>query len=485
MDIRQLPPLRLDEIPGLVLTLWPDGQVEFINRRTLEFYGQPATSFRTWLDFVHPDDRERVTGSWAECLSMGKPLEIEARARHASGSYRWLHARIEPIRDDTARLIRWCCLLTDIEDQKRAENALRANAHHWRLIVDGIPGLICTNTPDGEVELVNETLLNYTGKPLEELRQWAVVVHAEDLPEVARRWQTSIQTELPFDVEVRVRRADGLYRWFHCRGLPVYDGGGCVQRWCNLLTDIEDRKAAEGQLRAREKELARATQIATVGELSAAIAHEINQPLAAIVNNGHACRGWLNAAPPNVERALLSLERIIRDGKAAAEVIQRIRALYRQAPPSKELLNVNDVIEEVCHLISGELRRKSIALSTELQRTIPPTKADRVQLQQVISNLTRNAVEAMEPPAAGPRDLRIVSLREADRIVVQVGDTGVGVADTRGIFEPFFTTKPNGMGMGLAICRSIIEAHGGELWAARAASVGSIVSFALPIALDA
>lgn len=236
------------------------------------------------------------------------------------------------------------------------------------------------------------------------------------------------------------------------------------------------------QLRDTRERLARATQIAEVGELSASIAHEINQPLAAVVAHGHACHTWLTENPPNVPRALQSAKRIIRDAKGAADVIQRIRALYRHDPPHKDLLSVNELIEETGRLIEAEARGRSIVLRTRLARSLPRIQADRVQIQQVLFNLTRNAMEAMESVANRSRKLRIVSLEREGKVVVQVHDTGVGMEDFSSAFQPFYTTKPNGMGMGLAICRSIVESHNGRLWAEPAVPHGSIFTLSLPAA---
>ena len=602
--------LILDCIPGFVHTLTPQGEVEHVNRRIVEFFGLPPEQLRDWRHVTHPDDLARVGAVLAESLKTGATVEFESRGKRADGVFRWFQARGMPLRDSDGTIVRWYFSLADIDDRKRIEDALRASEHSLRLMVESIPGLICTNTAAGEVEYVNKRLLDYTGRSLEELRNWSIVVHPDDLPIVAELWQRSITTGVPFSVEVRILRADGAYRWFQCNGLPLRAEDGTILRWYNLITDIEDRKLAEERLRSREKELeliietlpayiwcaspegeliyvnrrvleytgvtfeqlagtsfehihpddrqviadawmrsaktetpyetqyrkrradgsfrwvqsigrlgrdehgraarwyglfididervkaeealretrsklARATQVATVGELSAAVAHEINQPLAAVIANAHACHSWLTATPPNMPRALVTLERIIRDGKSAADVIQRIRALYRHAPPGQDLVSINEVIGEICRLIEPEMRRRSIVLSTQLEPDLPPVLADRVQIQQVLSNLTRNAMEAMEPVMDRPRELSITSRRENDSVVIRIQDTGIGMHDFKSAFEPFFTTKPSGMGMGLAICRTIVDAHGGRLWASRPTPHGSLFSFSLPIATRA
>jgi C4-dicarboxylate-specific signal transduction histidine kinase len=219
-----------------------------------------------------------------------------------------------------------------------------------------------------------------------------------------------------------------------------------------------------------------------MSQLSASIAHEINQPLSAVLANGHACLRWLSAEPANLERAKLSADRIIRDGNSAAEVIRRIRSLFRHAPLVKSFLNLNEVIEEVCSLLTEELRTRGVVLEMDLQPDLLQVAADRIQMQQVLVNLVRNGVEAMDAVDDRPKRLLIRSCARGKEIAIDVRDHGVGLSDPETVFEPFYTTKESGMGMGLAICRSIIEAHGGRLWAGANAPHGATFGFALRIA---
>ena len=230
-------------------------------------------------------------------------------------------------------------------------------------------------------------------------------------------------------------------------------------------------------------QLAQAAQAASLAELSASIAHEVNQPLAAIVANSHACYRWLSAEPPNVERAKIIAERITRDANSAADVVSRIRALFRRTPQAKLSENVNRVITEVCRLMAEEIAAKDIRIETDLEQDLPSVALDRVQVQQVFVNLIRNGIEAMDALADDARTLRIRSCRDGvDAIRVEVRDAGTGFKHAERVFEPFFTTKANGMGMGLAICRTIIELHGGQLWTANNETRGATVAFTLPLA---
>jgi len=233
----------------------PAGDTEMANAQLVAYTGQTAEELKNWPEKIHPEDRALVAEGWRRALEAGNSYDGEERIRRADGVYRWFHSRGLPMLDTDGRIIRWYVLLTDIEDRKRAEKALCASELNFRLVVHSIPGLLCTNTAAGEVELLNQTLLNYTGKPLEELKNWQTIVHPGDLPAVTSLWAWSVETGHPFDVDVRVRRADGAYRWFHCRGLPLRDNDDRIIRWYNLLTDIEDRIQAEESLRTSEREL--------------------------------------------------------------------------------------------------------------------------------------------------------------------------------------------------------------------------------------
>jgi C4-dicarboxylate-specific signal transduction histidine kinase len=242
-----------------------------------------------------------------------------------------------------------------------------------------------------------------------------------------------------------------------------------------------ERTRAQDALRDAREKVAQASKIASLAELSASIAHEINQPLQAIVANGHAGLRWLDATPPNIEKAIQTAKRVVRDGNAAAEVVSRIRALFKHAAPAKVDLDINKLILQVRTLMADEIQANEVSFETELGEDVPRIRADAVQIQQVIVNLVRNAIEAMAVTVEKTRPLSIRSRREEGNVVVDIQDHGVGLADSEKIFEPFITTKETGLGMGLAICRSIIEAHAGRIWAARNPERGVTFSFSLPV----
>ncbi|QCP48883.1 GHKL domain-containing protein [Trinickia violacea] len=255
-----------------------------------------------------------------------------------------------------------------------------------------------------------------------------------------------------------------------------------VMKFFGLDVDIDDREELSKALRDAQERLAQASRLAAVAELSASIAHEINQPLQAIVAHGRACVRWLAATPPRIDEAKHSAEQVLRDANAAADVVSRIRALFRHTAPQKVDLDINKLILQVCTLMADDIQRNAISLETMLGEDVPKISADAVQIQQVIVNLVRNAIEALATTEERPKLLVIRSRRDADNVVVDVVDHGPGQLDFEKIFEPFFTTKKTGMGIGLAICRSIIDAHVGDIWAVRNVSRGVTFSFSLPIA---
>jgi len=474
----------LDMFPGFVWTARPDGEIECSNQSVLDYTGMTLAELKNnWRSVVNPDDiavRERALDLMARS---GEPVERELRVRRFDGVYRWFHSRMRALRDEHGQVLRWYCISWDIEEHKRAEEALRESEHRLRLIIDTIPALVWVAKPDGSVEYTNQRVLDYFGVPEKDLAQfrWVHAVHPDDADAALRGWLRAVAAEASYEATHRHRSADGEYRWFQVRGEPLRDRDGRVLSWYGVTVDIDDRKQMEEALRSTRARLSRATRIATVAELSAAIAHEINQGLAAVVANGHALRRWLSSVSPNLERARLIAERIIRDGNSAADVVRRIRALFKQEAPTKVPLDVNEVIAEVLRLSGDKVRRKSSYVETDLEENLPMTLADRIQIQQVIINLVHNAIESMEDVTNRPRLLSIRSRRDATNIIVEIRDYGRGLENAEKIFEPFFTTKENGMGMGLAICRSIVEAHDGRLSATTSEKQGTTFCFTLPI----
>jgi len=362
---------------------------------------------------------------------------------------------------------------------------LRRQEKKLRDVVETIPTFAWTALPGGAVDFVNHHWVEYTGLSTEKTMGsgWEAAVHPADLPRYVQRRGASVASGEPFEHEVRFRRAaDGEYRWFLSRGVPLRDSGGKIVKWYGISTDIEDRKRAENErerLRQLEADLAHVNRVSTLGEMAASLAHEIKQPIAAAITSANSCIEWLSHEPPNLDRARAAAARIDKYGNRAAEIIDHIRSLYRKSPPQRELIDLNEIVHEIFPLLQGEAIRHSIAMRSDLGAELPKIKADRVQLQQVFMNLMLNAIEAMKDEGG---ELIVKSQRQDGQLLLSVSDTGPGLpnGNVDGIFSAFFTTKPQGSGMGLAISRSIVESHGGRLWATVNDGRGATFHFALP-----
>jgi PAS domain S-box-containing protein len=474
-ELRQL----IDSVPAMIAVAGADGRRQYVNKRAIDYLDTTHEGFREGaMAIVHPDDRELLRKEWLRCNAAGQPMDLVHRVRRTDGVYRWVHVRGEPLFDDAGRIVRWHYVFTDVDDQRQAEEALRQSEQHLRLLVETIPALVARTSTEGRLDYVNRRVLEYAGKGLGELDIRAV--HPDDRYPRMRKWRHALRTGEAWEDTYRLRRADGEYRWFTQRSEPLLDRYGEVVCWYSVSFDINDSRETEEALRSTRRKLSVARQIATVAELSASIAHEINQPLASVVTNAHACQSWLSHEPPNLERAQVTLERIIRDGHSAAEVVRRIRALFKDAVPVKALQDVNRIVADVLGLLAEELRDNGVVVETALAADLPLIEADQLQIQQVLINLVHNALDAMNGVAVHARALRLGTVRRGDAVEIQVRDRGVGISDPALIFEPFFTTKGSGMGMGLSICRTIVEAHGGHVGAAANEDGGMTFSVTLP-----
>ncbi len=350
-----------------------------------------------------------------------------------------------------------------------------------RDVIETMPGFAWTARPDGFVDFVNRSWMEYSGLSTDQTvgSGWEVAVHEADFKQHTDKWRASVEKGAPFENEVRFRRADGQYRWFLVRGIPLRDARGKIVKWYGTSTDIEDRKHAE-ELQA---DLAHINRVSTIGELTASIAHEVNQPLSGIVSSGSACLRWLDADPPNLHEAREAVHRIVGAGKHAGQVIARIRALTKRTVAPKEMLDLNETIREVLILVGDEAKRNKVVIRTKFADGLSPVLGDRVQLQQVLLNLLINAIESMSSVGERTRELVITTRNvEPEQVQVAVEDSGIGLdpKTIEKIFEPFYTTKSTGMGMGLSISRSILRHHGGRLWAEKKEGPGTTFHVALP-----
>jgi PAS domain S-box-containing protein len=354
-----------------------------------------------------------------------------------------------------------------------------------QLIIDTVPALIWTAGSDGRLDFVSQRLLDYAGVTPEQLQgwDWTAQCHPDEVEQFVTKWRTAVADGEAFEAEVRIRSVDGEYRWFLCRASPLFDPSGDILGWYGNNIDIHERKRAEEALQQAQADLARVSRVTTMAELTASVAHEVNQPITAALTNASACLRWLAGKAPDLEEARAAAMRILQDGTRAAEIIAGIRQLFEKGTQERKLVDLNEVIRELVVLLRSEAARYAISIRTELASDLPSVMGDRVQLQQVMMNLIINSIDATKD-VEGTRELTIKSQRTDDEeVTVSVSDTGVGLPAQQAdqIFNAFFTTKPHGTGMGLSISRSIIESHGGRLWAEDNTPNGASLHFALPV----
>jgi PAS domain S-box-containing protein len=368
----------------------------------------------------------------------------------------------------------WACYQTRVHQLQEQEKKFRD-------AVETMPALAFVADPKGNRTFMNRGWLEYTGLSREEASAsgWEKTIHPDDFSRITERLRTSERTGQRLDYEARLRRgSDGVYRWFLIRAVPVWDKRGKIVKWCGAATDIEDRKRAE-QLQA---DLTHISRVNAMGELVASISHELAQPIMASTVNAKASLRWLQHDPPELTRVREGTEKIIEAGTLASEIINRLRSLYKKAPPKQELVAINEVVSEMAGMMRGEARGNGVSIRTDLKDDLPMTLTDRVQLQQVLMNLMLNGIEAMKDTGGV---LTVKSqLGEDSQIEIAVKDTGPGlpVGNADQIFDAFFTTKPQGSGMGLAICKSIVESQGGRIWANRDGERGATFHFTLSAA---
>ena len=360
---------------------------------------------------------------------------------------------------------------------------LRRSERELRDVIEAMPTMVWIAGTDGSNEFGNRLWQEYTGLSHEGTigSGWQDVLHPTDLARHWEKWCASLASGEPFENEARFRRAtDGQYRWFLSRAVPLRDEYGKILKWYGVSTDIDDRKRAEREREQLRADLAHVNRVSMLGELAASVSHELKQPIAASMANAQTCIRWLKRDLPDVNEALEASVRIVKDGIRATEIIDHLRSLYKKSTPQRELVDVNDIVREILALLRVEASRCSIVTNSKLAPELPNITADRVQLQQVLMNLMLNAIEAMKD-AGGELTIK-TELDQEGRLLISVRDTGVGLPNekTEEIFKAFFTTKPEGSGMGLAISRSIVESHGGRLWATPNDRLGTTFQMILP-----
>jgi PAS domain S-box-containing protein len=477
-----------ETIPQALWSATPDGAIRYLNKRGLDFLGVKADDLTDgfwWADGLHPDQVAGIIRIWQHSVATGEPYNVEVlNRRPGDEDYRWVDVKALPLRDESRKILMWYGSLIDIHDRKMAQEDIASSERRLQLIIDTIPGMVWSALPDGGGSFANRHFRTYLGLSIDEAKEWgwASAVHPDDLPELTEIWRRMAEYTQPWECEARLRRFDREYRWFLCRGNPLVDASGSVE-WFGINVDIHDWKTAQDELREAQAELTHMTRVMGMGQLTAAIAHELSQPLSGIVVNASAGLHMLSMDPPQVERAQETVKRTIRDANRASDVTERIRALYNKSDPIVELVDLNAIAQEVIGFAHSDLRKNGVTVRIRLASDLPVVRGDRVQLQQVIFNFIKNGTEAMSGVVGRPKELEISTVREeADRVRLAVKDAGPGFDPviSEKLFSPFFTTKSNGMGVGLSVSRAIVESHNGRLWAERNGAYGATFAFSIP-----
>jgi PAS domain S-box-containing protein len=469
-----------------------DRKTVHLSEEFYRIYGfDPAEGAPTWeeyLERVHPEDRLKWTGTIERAIAEKADYDQEFRILLPNGMVKWIRTVGHPVLSDAGDLEQFVGSSTDITERKHAEEALRSSeaylveaqrrTHTGSCAIDG--------TSRETVYWSDEMFRLFGFDPQQGLPmfdQWLQRIHPEDRDKMKAASEKTFLTKVNCDVQFRIVKSDGTVKHIHGIGHPVLSATGELVQVLGTMVDVTESKRAEearDRLRQLEAELAHINRVSVLGEMAASVAHEIKQPIAAAITSANSCIEWLAHEPPNLDRARAAAARIDKYGNRAAEIIDRIRSFYRKAPPQRELVDVNGIIHEMLTLLNGEACRFSVAMRTDLSAELPKIMVDRVQLQQVFMNLMLNAIEAMEDSGG---ELTVKSELQDGQLQFSVSDTGVGLpaGSVDQIFSAFFTTKPQGSGMGLAISRSIVESHGGRLWAAANGRQGATFSFTLPI----
>jgi PAS domain S-box-containing protein len=483
--------LTINTIPTFIQVSRPDGTVLSVNRAVLDYHGvtqQDVTKEDFRAKFYHPEDAERLREQRRDALQRPVQFEYEQRALGKDGKYRWFLVRYNPLLDDQGRIERWYATAFDIEDRKiveaEIEQAYLRLAEAQRV---SKTGSFITDLLMDEHNWSEELCRIFEIEPGTKITAELIrsLFHPEDLPVYEEAFKRAVAGD-EYDIEIsyRIITPAGNVKHLHAvthilekiAGRPIYIGA---------IQDVTESKVAEQALTRARAELAHMARVTTLSALTASISHEVNQPIAAAVASAGACLRWLNRDQPDVQRAREAALRIEQDGNRAAEIISHLKAFYKKdVSPQREVVSVNDLVEEMLVLLRSEAERHSVVMRTELAKDQLYVNADRVQLQQVLMNLMLNGMESMSKSEG---DLKISTRREGEEVIVSVSDLGEGLPADKmeELFKPFVTTKAGGTGMGLAISSTIIESHNGKLWATQNPERGATFHFSLRVQREA
>jgi PAS domain S-box-containing protein len=474
------------QAPEAAAVLRTDGRVISVNNEFTRMFGYEAEEVlgRSIDDLIVPESHKQSAREYADELKHGGRVEVESVRRRNDGSLVRVSILAVPITSAAGEQIAKYAIYRDITEQKRAEERLRESEARFQEMADTAPVLIWMTGTDGLCNYFNQPWLEFTGRSIEQEvgTGWIEGVHPDDVQGCFDGFLPAFQARKPFRMEYRLRRADGNYRWLMESGIPRYTGAGEFAGYIGSNIDITDLKSAEQErerLRQLEADLAHINRVSMMGELAAALAHEVKQPIASALINAKTSIRWLRRDVPDIAEACEAASRMVNDTTRAADILDRVRSLYSRESPQRELIDVNEIIRGMMVLLQDKASRNSISIRTENDAGLATTHADRVQLQQVLMNLMLNGIEAMKETGG---ELTVTSKKTTDgQLLISVGDSGIGITPDRAdrIFEAFFTTKPQGTGMGLSISRKIIESHGGRLWVSANVGRGATFQFTL------
>lgn len=464
------------------VTTWNQGAEHINGYRVKEIIGQHFSRFYPAEDIRlgKPENELQAAASKGRCEEYGWRVRKD-------GSKLWANVVITALRDARGELIGFSKITRDLTEQMRAEAALRGSEEQLRIAQEASGSGAWDWDPRSDLATWSDRHSQIFGlEPTDVKQTWSSFFHLVDPADRARvqlAFLTALKPHGALEVEYRINRPDGPARWVMSKGKTYCDSAGEPTRMVGLTMDITERKQLEQDLLKSQSDLARVSRLLTLGELTSSIAHEVSQPLVAVVTNADACLRWLTAEPPKIDKVRESLAWIVKEGKRAGDIIKRIRELAKNKAPEKVWLSVNDFIAEAITLIGPELTNHQVSLRTDFSSDLPSIYGDRVQLQQVILNLIANGIDAMKGVAERARELSISSRPTDDsQVLITVRDCGTGVEPRiiENIFKAFFTTKSEGMGLGLSISRTIVEAHGGRMWALPNTDHGATFQFTLP-----
>jgi len=473
----------LDVVPGLLWLARPNGDVDLVSRHWSESTGLDASQSTgsQWQQAVHPDSLPAVQRCWQLALDSGEPLDVDARMRCVKGQYRWLCVRFFPVTDAPSGSRRWCSMGFDIDDRVRALERCEALLAKAQTLSSS--GSFTWRTSTDEITWSEQVYRLFEIDPSTVVTLDLIAAHhlPEDLVLVADMVKKARAGE-DWEYEHRLLMPDGTVKYLHTVANATRSKDGQIE-YIGAVHDVTRDRLSEEALNKARSDLAHVARVSSLGALTASIAHEVNQPLAGIVTNTNTCLRMLGANPPNLDGALETARRTLRDANRASDVIVRLRAMFSRAPGVTELLDLNAAASEVIALSKSELQRGRIIVRQQFAPDLPSVFGDRIQLQQVILNLLLNATQAMREVEDRPRLMQIRTEPEGKhRVRLSVQDAGIGIdpQNVEQLFDAFFTTKDSGMGIGLSVSRTIVESHNGRLWASQNDGPGATFAFSIP-----